>query len=122
MAIIPAMTQHSTVESTQTVKMMNQHASKGLRTLMFAQKELDKNLDIAAMKDKDEEELAKEVENDIELLGVTGLEDLLQDNVAKCIKDFRTAQIKVWMLTGDKGETAKTIAISCGLIDKDRLH
>lgn len=56
-------------------------------------------------------------ETDLTLLGVTGLEDLLQDNVADCIRDFQKADIKVWMLTGDKGETAHNIGISCGLID-----
>jgi P-type E1-E2 ATPase len=35
--------------------------------------------------------------------------------VAKCIGDFKEADIKVWMLTGDKGETAHQIAFSCGL-------
>ena len=54
------------------------------------------------------------------MLGVTGLEDTLQDDVAQCIKDFRTARIKTWMLTGDKGETAHNIAISCGLIDPEK--
>lgn len=56
-------------------------------------------------------------EADLTLLGITGLEDLLQDDVKKCICEFREAKIKVWMLTGDKGETAETIGISCGLID-----
>ena len=50
-----------------------------------------------------------QIENCVELLGITGLEDLLQDNVAECIKQFRAANIKVWMLTGDKGETAENI-------------
>ena len=59
----------------------------------------------------------EDFEGDITLLGVTGLEDLLQDDVKSCIKDFREAKIKVWMLTGDKGETAETIGVSCGLID-----
>ena len=58
------------------------------------------------------------IEEGLTLLGVTGLEDLLQDNVKECITDFRNAQIKVWMLTGDKGETAHNIGISCGLIDE----
>ena len=62
-----------------------------------------------------------DLEADIKLLGVTGLEDLLQDNVKECIADMRKAKIKVWMLTGDKGETAQNIGISCGLID-ETLH
>ena len=34
------------------------------------------------------------------------MEDLLQDRVQECIKDFKEAGIRVWMLTGDKGDTA----------------
>lgn len=48
------------------------------------------------------------------LLGVTGVEDLLQDDVKQVISTLREAGIKVWMLTGDKLETAKCIAISTG--------
>jgi magnesium-transporting ATPase (P-type) len=59
----------------------------------------------------------EEIETGLTFLGGTGLEDLLQDNVANCIRDFREAAVKVWMLTGDKKETAKNIAISCGLLD-----
>ena len=44
------------------------------------------------------------------------VEDLLQENVKECIEDFRAANISVWMLTGDKGLTAKEIGVSCGLI------
>jgi len=40
------------------------------------------------------------------MLAVTGVEDLLQDDVKSCIEDFRHAGISVWMLTGDKGLTA----------------
>ena len=50
-------------------------------------------------------------------MGVSGVEDLLQDNVKSCIEDFIAANIKVWMLTGDKGETAENIGKSCGIID-----
>ena len=50
------------------------------------------------------------------LLGATGVEDILQEDVKKCIKDFKQAGIKVWMLTGDSGLTAREIGISCGII------
>jgi P-type E1-E2 ATPase len=50
------------------------------------------------------------------LLAATGVEDLLQENVKECISDFRKAGINVWMLTGDKGATAKEIGVSCGLV------
>lgn len=51
----------------------------------------------------------------MELLGVTGVEDKLQENVALTIEALRSAGIKVWMLTGDKVETATCIGISAGL-------
>ena len=47
------------------------------------------------------------------------MEDLLQDSVQECIKDFKDAGIRVWMLTGDKGDTAHQIAHSCGLYSHD---
>lgn len=50
----------------------------------------------------------------MELLGVTGVEDRLQDDVAVVIESLRNAGIQIWMLTGDKVETATCIAISAG--------
>jgi phospholipid-translocating ATPase len=50
----------------------------------------------------------------MELLGITGVEDKLQDEVALTIESLRGAGIQVWMLTGDKVETATCIAISAG--------
>jgi phospholipid-translocating ATPase len=54
----------------------------------------------------------------MEFLGVTGVEDKLQEDVMKTIETLRSAGIQVWMLTGDKVETAKCIAISAGLKEK----
>ena len=54
----------------------------------------------------------------MEYLGVTGVEDKLQEDVLSSIGTLRGAGIQVWMLTGDKIETAKCIAISTGLKDK----
>ena len=58
---------------------------------------------------------AELLEKDLEFLGVTGVEDKLQDNVCNTIESMRYAGIKIWMLTGDKVETAKCIAISAGI-------
>ena len=80
---------------------------------MFAMRELP----LDTTKQSLEQMPTENFEGDINLLGITGLEDLLQDEVKSCILEFREAKIKVWMLTGDKGETAETIGISCGLID-----
>ena len=56
------------------------------------------------------------LETDMELLGVTGVEDKLQVNVQQTLEGLRSAGIKVWMLTGDKLETAKNIGFSCQLL------
>jgi len=61
-----------------------------------------------------------DVECDLTMLGITGVEDLLQDDVAKCIVDFKEAGCKVWILTGDKGATANQIGISCGVLSPKR--
>lgn len=50
------------------------------------------------------------------MIGSTAIEDKLQDNVKETIVKLRKAGIKVWMLTGDKRETAVNIGKSCGLI------
>jgi magnesium-transporting ATPase (P-type) len=70
---------------------------------------------------KKEDFTLEEVESDLTLLGITGVEDELQEEVIECIKDFQDAGIKVWMLTGDKGETAREIGSSCGLFERDNF-
>ena len=55
------------------------------------------------------------LEYEMEFLAVTGVEDKLQENVLETIDVLRQAGISIWMLTGDKIETAKCIAISTGL-------
>lgn len=59
------------------------------------------------------------LEQDLYLIGATAVEDKLQPEVPETIADFLKANIKVWMLTGDKLETAENIAKSCRLIQGD---
>merc|ERR1719411_798623 len=59
------------------------------------------------------------IEWDMTLLGATGIEDKLQDGVPDAISNLRKAGIVVWVLTGDKQETAINIAYSCKLFSKD---
>jgi phospholipid-translocating ATPase len=56
------------------------------------------------------------LERDLELLGVTGVEDKLQKDVKGSLELLRNAGIKIWMLTGDKVETARCIALSSKLV------
>lgn len=53
---------------------------------------------------------------DLEFLGATAVEDALQDKVKETLESLRYAGILVWVLTGDKIETALNIAKSCGHI------
>lgn len=56
-----------------------------------------------------------ELEHGVTLLGITAIEDKLQNNLKSTIESLRSAGIKVWMITGDKMETAECIARSCDL-------
>lgn len=62
----------------------------------------------------------QELESNFKLLGVSGVEDLLQNDVFKCISDFRKADCQVWILTGDKDATANQIGLSCGVLSASR--
>lgn len=57
----------------------------------------------------------------MELLGATAVEDALQDNVKDTLESLRCAGIMVWVLTGDKIETALNIAKACGHIPENAL-
>lgn len=64
-------------------------------------------------------ELEEILERELVLIGATAIEDKLQDNVKLTITRLRQAGVKVWMLTGDKKETAINIGKSCGIIAED---
>lgn len=57
------------------------------------------------------------IEVDLELIGSTAIEDRLQDNVPETIQFMKATGVKVWVLTGDKVETAINIGVSAGLLD-----
>lgn len=62
------------------------------------------------------EQLEDELEQDLLLLGATAIEDRLQDGVPDCIAQLAKAGISLWVLTGDKEETAINIAVACNLV------
>ena len=66
-------------------------------------------------RDKNLKALASKIEKDLILIGASAIEDKLQDNVSETIQKFTESGIKVWMITGDKLETAENIALSCGI-------
>uniref|UniRef100_A0A914DHL0 Phospholipid-transporting ATPase n=1 Tax=Acrobeloides nanus TaxID=290746 RepID=A0A914DHL0_9BILA len=110
-------------------------AREGLRTLVVAKKiltpeqlsDFEKQYHAAKMTVTDRSEhmaaVVRRLETDLQLLCLTGVEDRLQDQVTTSLELLRNAGIKVWMLTGDKLETAICIAKSSGLFSKsDNIH
>ena len=109
---------------------VNKFSVLGFRTLFIAMKILSQeeynkfssDLKEAQMSLENKDEKVAEVYNSIEknliLLGATIVEDKLQDLVPETIRDLRLAKVKVWMLTGDKMNTAYNIGLSCNLISK----
>ena len=110
---------------------VNKFSSLGYRTLLIGMKilseeefnkfqiELNKAKIDFNERDKKLNEIYNSIENDIFLLGATIVEDKLQEKVPETIRDLRFAGIKIWMLTGDKMDTAFNIALSCNLLSKN---
>ena len=69
-----------------------------------------------ADKDAKMDALQEEIEKGLELVGATAIEDKLQDDVGITIESLKKAGVKVWVLTGDKMETAINIGYSCSLL------
>uniref|UniRef100_A0A672YZ59 P-type phospholipid transporter n=1 Tax=Sphaeramia orbicularis TaxID=375764 RepID=A0A672YZ59_9TELE len=65
----------------------------------------------------------EQIENNLMLIGATAIEDKLQDGVPETIAKLAKADIKIWVLTGDKKETAENIGYSCSLLTDDmQIH
>ena len=113
---------------TKTEQQLTSFARLGLRTLVLGHKTISaeeyqtftNSLEIASQSLVNRTKLIREayttMEQDFELIGVTGIEDKLQDEVVSTIQDLKLANIKVWMLTGDKKETAINLGHSAGLL------
>uniref|UniRef100_A0AAY4EPT9 Phospholipid-transporting ATPase n=1 Tax=Denticeps clupeoides TaxID=299321 RepID=A0AAY4EPT9_9TELE len=74
-----------------------------------------------AMRNREEalDEVYEQIEKDLLLIGATAIEDKLQDGVPETIAKLAKADIKIWVLTGDKKETAENIGFSCQLLTDD---
>ncbi|KAJ6969168.1 phospholipid-transporting ATPase 1-like [Populus alba x Populus x berolinensis] len=110
---------------------LTEYSSQGLRTLVIAARDLtEEELELWQCKFDDAStsltdraaklrQTAALVECDLNLLGATAIEDKLQEGVPEAIESLRQAGIKVWVLTGDKQETAISIGLSCKLLAPD---
>ncbi|KAK9705036.1 hypothetical protein RND81_07G028600 [Saponaria officinalis] len=113
----------------KTREHMNSYADAGLRTLVLAYRELNgdefREFDdkfnaarnaVSADREILIEQVAETIERDLFLLGATAVEDKLQPGVPECIDKLAQAGIKIWVLTGDKMETAINIGFACSLL------
>ena len=118
----------------KTKEHLDNFAKQGLRTLCFGFKNITKdsyyewdkkykeakhNSLINKLNENEVNKLINILESNVTLLGVTALEDKLQDDVEKDIKKFIDAGINFWMITGDKMDTAESIGYSCGIFSED---
>lgn len=111
-----------------TIEHLDEFAGEGLRTLCLAYKDIDKpTFDswmeryeeaASALENRDEllDEVYEEIEQNMILIGASAIEDKLQDGVPETIANLALADIKIWVLTGDKRETAINIGYSCKLL------
>ncbi|XP_066491691.1 phospholipid-transporting ATPase IK [Tiliqua scincoides] len=116
------------VNEASTAKALDSFAAETLRTLCLATREVDekefavwskKHHAASVLLQNRAEELDKlyeEIERDLKLLGATAIEDKLQDGVPETIQLLKRGNIKVWVLTGDKQETAVNIGFACQLL------
>lgn len=106
-------------------------ASEGLRTLCIAMREIpeeeyarwsqiyDKAATTLVNRSEELDKAAEMIEQNLFLLGATAIEDRLQDGVPDTIHTLQEAGIRVWVLTGDRQETAINIGYSCKLLNEE---
>ncbi|RDX68847.1 Phospholipid-transporting ATPase 1, partial [Mucuna pruriens] len=115
----------------ETQSHLTEYSMQGLRTLVLASRDLSPT-ELEEWQSMYEDastslidrgaklrQTAAFIESDLKLLGATGVEDKLQEGVPEAIESLRQAGIKVWVLTGDKQETAISIGLSCKLLSAD---
>eukprot|EP00249_Psilotum_nudum_P019167 c27124_g1_i1 orf=428-3133(+) len=119
---------HNGQEVRQMADAVDCYSNMGLRTLCLGWREVDeaeyidwsKKFKDARSSVNDREwkivEVCQLLERDLDVLGVTAIEDKLQDGVPETIVTLRNSGINFWMLTGDKHSTAVQIALSCNLV------
>ncbi|KAG0565462.1 hypothetical protein KC19_8G192100 [Ceratodon purpureus] len=115
--------------ATQTTKHLQEYGEVGLRTLLLAYKVLkeeeyqawqvrftEARAVLGRERDIRTEDVAEEIEQGLSIVGGTGVEDKLQAGVPEAIDRLARAGLKIWVLTGDKVETAINIGYACSLL------
>lgn len=115
-----------------TLLHLEEYAAEGLRTLCLAMREIPETefqewyavfdkaqTTVGGNRAEELEKAAELIEREFYLLGATAIEDRLQDGVPETIHTLQQANIKVWVLTGDRQETAINIGMSSKLLSED---
>lgn len=123
------LSEHGREFEAETREHINKYSEAGLRTLVIAYRELGEDeyekfeeeflkakTSVSADRDELVEAAADKIERNLILLGATAVEDKLQKGVPECIFKLAEARIKLWVLTGDKMETAINIGYACSLL------
>ncbi|KAJ4973240.1 hypothetical protein NE237_006414 [Protea cynaroides] len=113
----------------ETKDHISKYAAAGLRTLVIAYRELGEEeyriweeeflkakTSLSGVHDELVYAAVDKIERDLILLGATAVEDKLQKGVPQCIEKLSQAGVKIWVLTGDKMETAVNIGYACNLL------
>ncbi|KAI0244456.1 drs2 neo1 protein [Massospora cicadina] len=129
-AMLPLLGKGQSQSTREAVECMYAYSCQGLRTLVYAYRPMTEESYKAwkrryqqaagSLGSRRNEELARvatQLETDLRLLSATGLEDRLQKGVPESIASLKAAGIKVWVLTGDKRETAINVGRSCLLLE-----
>nr|KAF6400410.1 ATPase phospholipid transporting 8B3 [Rousettus aegyptiacus] len=124
---------HKGLMECNTEEALASFAQETLRTLCLAYKRVDEDV-FKAWRQRHQEasvllqnrahalhQLYEEMEQNLQLLGATAIEDKLQDGVPETIQCLKQGNIKVWVLTGDKQETAVNIGFACRLLSEDMV-
>ncbi|KZV57290.1 phospholipid-transporting ATPase 5-like [Dorcoceras hygrometricum] len=120
-----------------TATHLSNYAEDGLRTMVFAYKKVgisdyehwskvfaEAKASIGREREALLENVSEIIEKDLILLGAVAVEDRLQKGVPECIDKLAQAGLKIWLITGDKKETAINIGFACSLLrhDMKQLH
>ncbi|XP_013098646.2 phospholipid-transporting ATPase IF isoform X1 [Stomoxys calcitrans] len=131
--VFPLCGNHASEMINKTDAHISDFARLGLRTLAIARRKIGEDeykqflveLNEANSSLENRKELSAKcyakIESNLDLLGATAVEDALQDEVADTLISLQKAGIKIWVLTGDKVETALNIALSCGHIPQNAI-
>ncbi|XP_066108790.1 phospholipid-transporting ATPase IK [Saccopteryx bilineata] len=127
------LTKKEQITKAATEEALTSFAEQTLRTLCLAYKKVDEDMYKGwCQRHQDANVLLQnraqvlhgvyeEIEQNLQLLGVTAIEDRLQNGVPETIQCLKQGNIKVWVLTGDKQETAVNIGFACQLLSEDML-